>query len=189
MAQAPELPREVEESVARQIGQRMTGGPRGTWSAPGGASLGESFRIYLLTADALSEHAGSLMERVKRTGLWHHQVYVARGGPLFARSMSTDGDMNLEVRELVQSGLANEISRSIEWIDANVHDDFEVSLLIAPAFYLTALLLVSSETERVLVVDVPRRLTSLKRSELYSGAWFLETLAGTEPVQGVPRRG
>jgi hypothetical protein len=100
--------------------------------------------------------------------------------------MSTDGETRLDVHELVQSAVANAISRSVEWIDTNVQEDSEVSLLIAPAFYLTAMLLVSGESERVLVVDVPRRLAGLS-GELFTGARFLTILSETEPMQGVPR--
>jgi hypothetical protein len=183
MATFPALSPEIRQSIARQIGERLprSAGPAAPASRP---LLGESLPIVLLPANLISPQNLPLRKIVVSTNQWHHQVYLGNNAYRFARSKGT---ANMQtVGELVSSPLPAELAQSLKIVDEILPGNATASLLVVPAFYLTALLLESAASEQVIIVERPNRLSMLELNIPYSAAQFLGLLSTVAPSGGVP---
>jgi hypothetical protein len=193
MARAPEIPAAALASIARQIGSRLPlpGSPAAAALAKEiPVEIGESFPVYMLGVDALHGNNRNLSEIVLKTGVWQHQIRYGSQAQDIARSIGpAPGAVtgNWQVQEVVHSPAAPRIDEAIGWIDAHVPEDAEASLLLVPAFYLTAFWLHEPQRDKIVIADMPPRLGDLQLLRLYSSAEFLSKLAVVKPISGVPR--
>lgn len=199
MAHAPDIPATALASIARQIGSRLPRPPgvSGRFAAAETlpAEIGESFPVYMLGVDAIRDRHSGLAKIVRPTGVWHHQIRYGAQAQDIARSLgpppgaaaAPGAAPDWQVQEVVQSPAAPRIDDAIAWIDKNVPGDPEASLLAVPAFYLTAFWLHDSNSDNVVIADMPPRLGDLQPLRLYSSEEFLGRLADLKPMSGVPR--
>lgn len=189
MPRAPELSDAARSSVARQIGERLP-------AAPGTALqkqrfLVESFPIFVLPADRISEPGDSLDDRLQDTGRWHHQILEGAQVKMFARSRPGEGPDVLEVEEVVEGPSAPAIRQAAAFIDdtsaMHAGADAEAALIIAPAFYLTAFWLRDGPNRQwIVVADRPSGLQTLSPRTWYSVREFLQRLAERPAPFGMP---
>jgi hypothetical protein len=185
MAHAPSIPQAALESIARQVGERL--------SLPGMAALAngepvevaESFPVYMLGMDAIESQRGNLSDVVIETGVWHHQIRYGSSAREIARSIQPGANSNeWRVQEVVISPSAEHIDEAIAWIDGHVPGNPTTCLLVVPVFYLVAFWLRQQSGDEIVIADMPERLGELKPFHLYSGVDFLKELAGL-PVAGI----
>lgn len=153
MANTKQLPPEVLEVVAQQIGARLGIFPDDPnfFAAEASAAepsldLAESFEVWSLPPDALEEVANGLdlPDIARPTGVWHHQIRSNREARSFARSRPLGPTPDSwSVRELFVSSLAEDLSNAIDWVENNVPPNLEVRYLSSPphqvdAFWLLA---------------------------------------------------
>lgn len=196
MARAPEIPAAALASIARQVGARMPAAPAGARSlaeaAAAPAVIGESFPVYMLGLDKIQGGERNLPDVVRQTGVWQHQVRHGSQAQEIARSLApppgadSTGGQGWLVQEVVRSPVAPRIEEAISWIDQNVPEDAVASILVVPAFYLTAFWLHEPTSDRVVIADMPAGLGNLQPLQLYSAEDFLNRLAALEPSSGVP---
>lgn len=187
MARAPEIPPGALESIARQIGNRLS--PPGMTALAKGApvEIGESFPVYMLGLDALRAKAKDLKAAVQQTGVWQHQIRYGSQAREFARSTAPgSGADDWRVQEVVKSPLAEHIDRAIAWIDKNGPDDAVAYLLLIPAFYLTAFWLQEPKGDEIVIAEMPPKLGTLEPLRLYPAGEFLKELSALKPLAGVP---
>ncbi len=194
MARAPEIPAAALASIASEIGSRLP-----SLRAPGAAamaqapqiSIGESFPVYMLGVDALRGGNRNLPEIARQTGVWQHQIRYGAQAQDIARSTApppgaAPGAAGWQVQEVVHSPAAPRIDEAIAWIDAHVSQDAVASILLVPAFYLTAFWLHEPDRDQVVIADMPPRLGDLQPLQLYAADEFLGKLAALQPISGVP---
>ena len=183
MAHSEQIPDNQLRNIARQIADRAP--RRALFLADSAAPvrLGESFPMWMLPAEAVAA-TRDIAEAAVQTDSWHHQVRAAQGAVTFARSTVSDGSWL--VGEVARSGLEADIETTIRWIDENIPQDLEARLLMAPAYYLTALWLHGDNEDHVVVAQAPAALATIQRNIDYPAAEFLARLADQRPSAGVP---
>lgn len=186
MVNSPQLSAEVLQSIAAQISERTSS--KSELVAPGAiAGLGESLRVSILTQEQINEGSGPLAERILETGQWHHQIYVNDVATSFARSVEAFDSPGTpsEVVEVADADIANDIRRTIEWIDKNVDMEAEAEVLIAPSHFLTCLWLHGPGIDAVVVSSAPKELRGVVPNELISGEDLLSVLASVPAIEGL----
>lgn len=185
MVTAPTLPQQVLSNIADQIAERV---PRSSeLAAPGaGAGIGESLRVALLPEDALVGGEGPLGGRLVETGQWHHQIYSGDTPTSFARSIEAPGEPGTPatVVEVADSDLANDLSRTIRWVDENVPEDGEAEVLMVPSHFTIGLWLHGPALDAVVISSAPAEM-DLPRNRLIGSDAFMTMLAATPAVQGL----
>lgn len=187
MAAADPLPDADRRSVAGQIGQFLAA-PRGVLAAAGfapapRAELTESLAVCVLPASAVTDPPADLLPLARPSGQWHHQVRTA-GGPTHAARSVEQGFAagGLEVNQVGPQPLAAKIDAAVTWVDANVPDDAAtVRLLVAPAYYVHALLIVRGDLLSAVLVSQPDSFKRLDYEREYPFRDFLKRLAGERP--------
>jgi hypothetical protein len=192
MPHADAVPSGVLDDVAAQIGARLSLLLSARPLAPGDrVTITESFQIFHLSAERVrTSSSNDLRALAEPTEDLHHQVAINGAPELFARS-SPQGSAapGRAVVEVTASPLAAEIARGIEWIDANVPQDYLVKLLVAPGYHLHALWLLPDDGETlVVVVHAARRLEDLAKHRLHPATDFLGRLRQVQPVTGMHLR-
>lgn len=189
MAHAPELPSGALQSIARQIGSRLT--PSGFAAASRGATVAvaESFPVYMLGLDAVAKKPQSMKEAVRETGVWQHQIRHGSTAQEIARSTAPGAPAGAKddwkVQEVVASPAAARIDEAIAWIDANAPEDSVANMLVVPAFYLTAFWLQNPKGDEVVIADMPAGLQKLAFHHRYPAGEFLGLLGQIRPL-GAP---
>lgn len=154
MANTNQLPLDVLEVVAQQIGARLGNFSHNETLFPTDAlseeqpavDLGETFEVWSLPPDALEEIAKGvdLSAVARQTGIWHHQIRTNNVAQSFARSKPLGATADSwSLRELFVSPLAEHMGKAIDWVEANVPANTEVRYLNLPqhqvdAFWLLA---------------------------------------------------
>lgn len=188
MAHADNLPKDVIDAVAAQIGANAGRAFGPNMLQAKSVELTESFAIWALGADAITKSGTDLSLLAHQTGRWHHQIKLDGKPELFARSMPLGPEAaNWSVREMFASSVAKKIDDAIDWVDRNVKIDPLVRLLIVPAYHLHAFWLKEGEGSQVLVVDMPQTYTKLQGARLYTAKEFLDTLAQEQHIVGLSR--
>ncbi|RJF93492.1 hypothetical protein [Sphingomonas cavernae] len=190
MVSAPQLSPEILQNIANQIAERL---PISSELAAPGASggLGESLRVALLPEDRLLTGSGALSERIVETGQWHHQIHSDNQVPTFARSIEAPDAPGApaEVVEVVDSPLSEELNRAIAWADANVPQDGEAQVIMAPSHFFTGLWLYGPTIDAIIPASSASSIPGLAPETLVPADVFLEILARTPSVQGLGLRG
>jgi hypothetical protein len=189
MPHADAVPPGVLDDVAAQISARIPLLLSARPPAPGDrVEITESLQVFHLSAERVrTSSSNDLLALAEPTEDLHHQIAINGAPELFARSAPREaGAPGRTVVEVTASPLAAEIARGIEWIDANVPQDYLVKLLVAPGYHLHALWLLPDQGETfVLVVHAARRLEDLVRYRLYSATDFLAQVRQVQPVTGI----
>lgn len=186
MVNSPQLSDEVAQRIALQIADRV---PRSSeLSAPGAvAGLGESLRVVVLPQDQIDEGVGSIAERVIETGQWHHQIYSGGSASSFARSTEEPGAPGLpaQVVEVAESTIAEDLRRTIAWVDRNVDAEGEAEVLAVPSHFLTGLWLKGPHLNAVVVASAPADMPGIELNQLIEADRFLQVLADIPAVEGL----
>jgi hypothetical protein len=183
---SPALPVGVLKNIAAQIAERIPQSSR--LAAPGAvAGLGESLRVAMLTQDQIVEGTGTLADRIVETGQWHHQIYADGSAVSSARSVEEPGAPGVpaDVVEVANSSVAEDLRQTIAWIDANVHQDGEAEVIIAPSHFLTGIWLHGPSIDAVVVSSVPAEMDQIRVNTLIPGDEFLSTLANIPAIEGL----
>jgi hypothetical protein len=187
MAHAPPIPNDVLANLARQLADRPSKLTMQSLAENQPVGIAESFPVFALGLDTISDPSRSLRDIATATGMWHHQL---RHGPLpneFARSVvNGPSAADWKISEVVSSAATQNIDDAIGWIDQNVPGDPIARLLVAPAYYLTAFWLDGPNGEQVVIADRPERYGMLELHHLYSAAEFLRLLSEAPHAQGIP---
>jgi hypothetical protein len=194
MPHAPQMPPDLREGLARQLGERLSPVALRAFSDGQRVEIGESFPVWMLGLDRIGQVAPKLRPVAADTGLWHHQVRHGSTAPEFARSMREPNVGAWQLVEVATSELAAKIDEAIAWVDQNVGDaanpadDPVVHLLAVPAYYLTALWLEGQGEDNVVVVHRPEQYHQLEYRRLYPAGEFLARLSQEKPAEGIPRQ-
>src|SRR6266536_3793736 len=187
MAHTDKLEDSTLDAIAKQVGEFF---PRLTTKVnlliqP--SEVGETFAIWLLRAeDTISRTTVKLAELAQNTGRWHSQVRIGGKAQVVARSIPLGGDpANWSVRQIFEGDLAQAIDEAISWVDANVQDDPLVRVLEVPAYHITALWLVYSTEDNVVIARQQDGLQYLRRLTLYSSRDFLVNLRKEQFIIGI----
>lgn len=177
MAHADPFPSDVLGTVAAELGHQLC-----TIGAPtdqgGTVEIRETFAVWFLGADAVTNASVDIAELAVSPGQWHHQIWWDRQAKAFARSVPLGpAPTDWRVTALFESDIAKSVQEAIQWVDANVNGDPLVRLLVCPAFYLHAFWLFGQEGSQILIVDMPADFVYLKGQTLYSSGEFLRNLA------------
>jgi hypothetical protein len=186
MANSPVLPVEVLQNISAQIADRIPQSSK--LAAPGAAAgLGESLPVAMLTQDNIIKGAGTLADRVVKTGQWHHQIYADGSAMSFARSVEEPGAPGIpaDVVEVASSSVAEDLRQTIAWIDANVHQDGAAEVIIVPSHFLTGIWLYGPSIDAVVVSSVPAEMDQIRVNTLIPGDEFLSTLASIPAIEGL----
>ncbi len=186
MVSSPQLPDDVRRRIASQIADRS---PRPSeLSAPGAiAGLGESLRVALLSQEQIDKGKGPIAERVTETGQWHHQIYADGAASSFARSTeeATAPGLPADVVEVAESSIADDLRRTIDWVDENVEEDGEAEVLAVPSHFVTGLWLRGPNLDAVVVASAPVDVSGIELNQLIQSDRFLRILATMPPVAGL----
>jgi hypothetical protein len=181
MAHTDPLPAGAAESVAAQLGPFLSGPalPPPLAVAPAAAPrLTESFAVCVVGAAPGRNPPADLPPLAEPAGLWHHQVRVGGAATHFARSARQGfGGTDLGVQEWADSPVAGRIDEAVTWVDQNVPEDATVRLLVVPAYYVHAFLIVRGDRTGAVLVDQPAGFTQLQPRREYPLREFLELLA------------
>lgn len=188
MADLLKLSENIRASIAEQIAERLPRSSLDALAPPGAVSgLGESLTVVLLSQDAVQRGTGPLAARIQRTGQWYHQVYEGGAAVRFAKSESGHDSLGEahQVVEVAKSNLPQAIRTTISWIDENIKDDGLGELLVAPAYFLTAIWIHSESIDIVVIASRPDRMRELLPLNVrMEGTEFLRRLAAATPSQG-----
>jgi hypothetical protein len=184
MARPEHLPLDILTVLASQIGPQVASIlPPPDWQGKK-VELAESFSVWLLPHNALTQPKNDLAALAIETGDWHHQVKVDGQARAFARSRPLGANAaSWKLTEFFPANLAESIDQGINWVDANVHDDWLVRLLAVPAYNLTAFWFVDGTSE-VLIVHSPQYASSLPMRKLLDQREFLDLLRKLPPIKG-----
>jgi hypothetical protein len=187
MATADPLPQAALQSVAAQLGQFLAAPPAQTPAALAVVQqpeLAESLAVCFVTAAQVEDPPKDLGVLARPSGYWHHQVRTAAGATHMARSSRQGfaGTDDMQVEQLVASPVAAKIDAAIAWVDEeHPDDDATVRLLVIPAYYVHALLMVRGEKYSAVLADQPPGFTELKERKEYPLRKFLKRLAKESP--------
>jgi|SRR6185436_17036475 len=185
MAHAESLPNDVLEAVAEQIGAILPGVADSADLRDAQVTMGETFELWALGADAITQPINDLNQLATQTGRWHHQVAYRGEIGSFARSAPLGAEpSSWRVAEFFESPLAKKIDEAINWIDQNTDMDPLVRLLVVPAYQLHAFWLLDAENVQVFVIDCPSQFTYLRSGYLFSQDEFLQSLRQEHHIIG-----
>jgi hypothetical protein len=188
MATADPFPDAAAAAVASQLGAFFPQpaeegvGP----AAPPRRELTESLAVCFLEARQVRRPPKDLSVLARPSGVWHHQVRTGGAATHLARSQQSglaEGAGAVEVQQLAETPIAGQIDRAMAWVDKNVKGRATVRLLVAPAYYLHALLIVRGEKLSAVLADQPPGFTQLEYEREYPLADFLKRL-GKEKAAG-----
>jgi len=192
MARPDDIPSDVVEFVARQIGEQIPRVAPEELLRGASVELNESLAVWCLGGDRIAtglDRNADFEGLVTPTGRWHHQLKFDGKPAMFGRSTPLGPDAeSWQLRELFVSPISEKIDRAISWVDENVSEDCVVRLLIVPAYHIHALWLKFEDGEgRVLVADSPEQLTGIDVMRLYASYEFLEALTQEQHISGIAR--
>lgn len=190
MVNVVQLSEEARNDIAAQIARRQEF--RTSLAAPGGlaTNLGESLKVNVLFYNELQNDGRAFRDRLRQTGLWHHQLYRDEVANQFARTAETLArPSGHQVVEVVTSPITESLQKTIEWVDANVTQEAEAELLSVPEFLLTALWLHGPEIDAVVVSSMAPGLDQIPLNRLVDSREFIQRLVEQTPIQGLGPRG
>lgn len=187
MAHFDPIPRDVLESIAGKLSERLSPEAGAARAAGIGVEIAETLAVWQLGLDATTKTGQDISDLAINTGYWHHQIRHGPTASEFARSTPLGPAPNdWQVEETSTSPLANKVQSGIDWIDQNVHDDPTVRLLVIPSYYIHALWLTINGSSRVLIIDKPDQYKLLDYNRLYTSNEFLDILAQESHAKGLP---
>ena len=203
MANTKQLPDDVLEVVAQQIGERLGVFPNNSHFFPTSAGgpqpivdLGESFEVWTLPPDALEELAAgcTLQDIARQTGFWHHQIRSDQQALSFARSKPLGATADSwSLRQLFVSSLAEEMARAIDWVEENVPEGLGVRYLSLPIFQIDAFWLIADPTgpdfdwnDKIVIIRAGAS-SALKPLDVLSSQDFFEVLQKEDRGAGFRR--
>jgi hypothetical protein len=185
VAQTDPLPQSSLTQVARQVGQLLT--PPATAAAamtvPAAPELAESLAICFVGADQVASPPVDLSVLAQMSGMCHHQIRSAVTTTHSAWSSQAGFDpAALDVQQVVESPIAARLDRAMAWVDRAVpRDTVTARLLVIPAYYVHALLLIRGKKLTAVLVDQPAGFKALKYEKEYPLKDFLRRLAREQP--------
>jgi hypothetical protein len=188
MVHAERLPKDKLPIIDRQVATRLRNlAPE---VVPPGADirLGDSFALWMLGADKVvsAEAKGwpDLVRLATPLDRWHHQILVNGKARAFFESAPSS---SLAASALFVSPVAPNIDKTFAWIKENVEQDFLISLLEIPAYYVVAFWMVDErkKTSQVVVIDP---LVKLQDDSILTSRGFLKVLQN-QPYFGAKRSG
>lgn len=183
------LPEAARATIARQLATRLTPAAQIRALDGGSIELAEDFPVCTLQLDDVRAGDDDLVQMLRRTGYWHHQVRHGDVAREFATSTQIGPlESDWRVAGVFTSELALKVDNAIAWIDEAVTDDGLAELLYAPSYGLAALWWRSEKGHDagVVVIDMPAAFTHLAYQRVYSGREFLDELRQEPFIQGTP---
>jgi hypothetical protein len=176
MATTDPLPDEAAAAVAAQVAAFLP-------TAAPDRELTESFAVCPVTAEQVRRPPADLAELVRPSGLWHHQVRTGAAATHFARSALSGFDpAEPQVQSVFESPIAGKIDEAITWADRNVRGRATVRLMVVPAYYAHALVIVPRDGEpSAVLADQPEGFKQLEYRRQYPLKEFLKLLAKEKP--------
>jgi len=181
VARLENLPDEALRSIATQLADRVSTGGRALWrDRP--SVLAESLPVYAL--DGVPGTGADLASIVRRTPYWHNQIRSGGTAVQFARWLQ--GERDWKVVEIAGSGLEGALDEAIDLVDREYPgDEWEVRLLTAPAYYVSAVWLHREDRDDLVIVSAPPSL-GLRPLGIYPAPRFVAQLSEHGPARGVP---
>jgi hypothetical protein len=179
MATTDPFPAPAAASAASQLAAFFPPPPPGAPAAlaPESRELAETLAVCVLTADHVRHPPRDLTALARPSGAWHHQVRTSGAPTHVARSEPSGFTDGVEVQQLAETPVAAQIDRALAWADRHVKGRATVRLLIAPAYYLHALLVVRGEEFSAVLADQPPDYSRLEYEREYPLAEFLKLLS------------
>jgi hypothetical protein len=182
------IPTAAVQSVVEQLGQFLAmpkADLRRTLGDVDEPALAESLAICFVSAEQVIRPPAKLSLLIQPSGFWHHQVHTAAGPTHSARSSQQGFELTyLQVEQIVQSPIAAKVAEALAWVDQSfADDDATVRLLVIPAYYVQALLIIRGQKYSAVLVDQPAASRRLEYRKEYVLRTFLKQL-GKEHVSG-----
>ena len=186
MATTDRLPDDTLKSIAAQLPTFTARGPFLPKNAAVPAEpdeIGESFAICQLDLAQVKKPPKNLSKLATPSGFWHHQLRTAGVATHTAVSTKQGFGDGHEVQQMFASPVAAKIDEAVAWVDRNITGKATVRLLIAPAYFLHALLVLADDgSMSAVLADQPTGYTQLQTERQYPFAEFLKLLAKEKPA-------
>lgn len=178
---------DVLNSIAGQLGEFLAGGVTAAAAGPGfPTEVGESFAVCPVTLQQVRRPPSDLSALARPSGYWHHQLRTNGVATHTAVSMKPGFGPEHEMEQVFVSPLAGRIDTAITWVDKQVKGKGTVRLLVIPAYYTHALLVVRpDDTLEAVLVDQPEQYSHLQHETVYPLADFLKRLAKETPAESL----
>ncbi|MCI0637587.1 MAG: hypothetical protein L0Y72_32370 [Gemmataceae bacterium] len=182
------IPTAAVASIVEQLGQFLAtpkADLRKTLGDVDEPALAESLAICFVSAEQVVRPPAKLSSLIQPSGYWHHQVHTAVGPTHSARSSQQGFESTyFQVEQLVQSPIAAKVAEALAWVDQSFpDDDATVRLLVIPANYVQALLIIRGQKYSAVLADQPATFRRLEYRKEYTLRTFLKQLA-KEQVSG-----
>jgi hypothetical protein len=177
------------EQVRAHVGAFLNTHPNPAF-IKGATFIEGSFEIFVLPTPAISAAAISprgIVEFLRRTGRWHHQlsqkgaaVGIAHSGPAhtFHRGWN--------VHAVFASPLAAKVATAIDRIDRErPDDDLEALYVTIPAYKIVSFLLRGYSSEEIFVVSNKSAAPGAEEGRFYPPRDFLNTLLQHKQIRGL----
>ena len=182
MAATDPLPDEAVAAVAAQVAAFLPAAGAGVAAAPA-RELTESFAVCTVTAEQVRRPPADHAALVRPSGVWHHQIRTGAAATHVARSALSGFDPSgPQVQSVFESPIAGKIDEAITWADRNVRGRATVRLMLIPAYYVHALVVVPRDGgPSAVLADQPEGFKQLEYRRLYPLKGFLKLLAKEKP--------
>ncbi len=189
MATTDRLPDATLKAIAAQLPAFADRGPAGLGAADATADpdeVGESFAVCRLDAADVKKPPKDLAKLARPSGFWHHQIRTGGAATHTAVSTTRGFDDIHDVQQMFATPIAAKIDAAATWVDKNVSGRATVRLLVAPAYFLHALLIVAADGSlSAVLADQPDGFTQLELGKRYPLADFLKRLAKEKPAESL----
>jgi hypothetical protein len=141
----------------------------------------ESTEMFTIdAADLLSDKTAD--ECLQKMNCWQVQVLVS-GKPSLVVRVGRSGD-SWQVYSMYGEEFAIAMDKALSWIDANVHDEYNVKMFQIPAYYVSGLLFEKGDDVHVYIVKAAAGMP-IQVSRVYTFDEMRKILATRLPINGV----
>jgi hypothetical protein len=186
VATTDRLPDDTLKAIAAQLPTFTARGPflpKNVAAPAEPDEIGESFAVCQLDVSQVRKPPKDLSKLTTPSGFWHHQLRTAGVATHTAVSTKQGFGDGHEVQQMFASPVAAKIDEAVAWVDKNVTGKATVRLLVAPAYYVHALLVIADDgSMSAVLADQPAGFTQLELEKRYPLAEFLKLLAKEKPA-------
>lgn len=181
MATADKYSEGASAAVARQLAAYFAPASPTALAAPD-RELSEALAICFLEAGQVRKPPRDLSVLARPSGVWHHQIRTGGTATHTARSLQSGlAAESVEVQQMAESPIAEKIDLALAWADKHVKGRATIRLLVAPAYYLHALLVVRDGEYSAVLADKPDESIPIEYEREYPLAEFLKALGKIKP--------
>lgn len=144
----------------------------------------DCIEVFYIDDKDLRDESKKTEDIIKPSKKWHLQIFKGVNATYYAR-IALDKDTNQwYVSSFYASKIAGLINENIEWVNTNVKEYENVTLLVISSCLVLALILEENVFKQVLIVDKPKGI-QLEFRKLYSLNEFRQRIIQEKSIEGV----